>query len=112
LTLLEPPAVAGAGVDVLAELVVSAGALAAVDEELDEELPQPASAKSATASASIEIVAFERFIVRPTAGSLTSDPPFVGVVGSYDTARRRSFPTCGGRRASRSPSSIRCVREA
>jgi hypothetical protein len=96
LTLLEPPA-AGAGVDVLAELVVgvvSAGVLvlAAVEEELDEELPQPASASSATKSASIEMIAFERFVVRPTAGSLTSDPPLVGVVGSYDTARRRSFP--------------------
>jgi hypothetical protein len=97
-TLLEPPDAAGAGVDVLAELVVgvvSAGVdvLAAVEEELDEELPQPASASSATSSASIEMVAFERLVVvRPAAGSLTSDPPLVGVVGSYDTARRRSFP--------------------
>jgi hypothetical protein len=96
-TLLEPPDVAGAGVDVLAELVVgvvSAGVLvlAAVEEELDEELPQPASASSATSNASIEMVAFERLVVRPAAGSLTSDPPLVGVVGSYDTARRRSFP--------------------
>ena len=88
LTLLEPPEAAGAGaaVDVLAELVdgvVSAGVLvlAAVEEELDEELPQPASASSATSSASIEMVAFERLVVRPTAGSLTSDPPLVGVVG-------------------------------
>jgi hypothetical protein len=85
-TLLEPPDVAGAGVEVLAELVVgvvSAGVLvlAAVEEELDEELPQPASASSATRSASIEMVAFERLVVRPAAGSLTSDPPLVGVVG-------------------------------
>ena len=86
LTLLEPPAAAGAGVDVLAELVVgvvSAGVLvlAAVEEELDEELPQPASASSATTSASIEIENIERFVVRPTAWNLTSDPPLVGVVG-------------------------------
>jgi hypothetical protein len=86
-TLLEPPEAAGAGVDVLAELVVgvvSAGVLvlAAVEEELDEELPQPASASSATASASTEMIAFERFVVRPAAaGSLTADPPLVGVVG-------------------------------
>jgi hypothetical protein len=85
-TLLEPPDAAGAGVEVLAELVVgvvSAGVLvlAAVEEELDEELPQPASATSAAASASTEMIAFERFVVRPIAGSLTSDPPLVGVVG-------------------------------
>lgn len=107
-TLLEPPDVAGAGVDVLAELVVSAGVLvlAAVEEELEDELPQPASASSATKSASIEMVAFERLVVRPAAGSLTSDPPLVGVVGSYDTARHRSFPACCGRGRHRA-SSIR-----
>ncbi len=111
-TLLEPPDVAGAGVDVLAELVVgvvSAGVdvLAAVEEELDEELPQPASASSATSSASIEMVALERLVVRPAAGSLTSDPPLVGVVGSYDTARRRSFPADGAAGGRHRASSIR-----
>jgi hypothetical protein len=88
-TLLEPPDAAGAGaaVDVLAELEllddVSAGVLvlAAVEEELDEELPQPASASSAAASASTGMIAFERLVVRPTAGSLTSVPPLIGVVG-------------------------------
>ena len=60
---------AGAGVEDVAELVVGAaaevvvGACAAVlaEEELDEELPHPASASRAAASASEEIKRTERF---------------------------------------------------
>ncbi len=61
-TLLLPElSVAGAGVDVLAELVVGASAaVLAEEEELDEELPQPASTNSAAGSASSENRAFER----------------------------------------------------
>jgi hypothetical protein len=63
LTLLPAPelSVAGAGVDVLAELVVGASAaVLAEEEELDEELPQPASTISAAGIASSENRAFER----------------------------------------------------
>jgi nitroreductase len=100
LTELEPPdALAGAGVELVAELVVGAaaelvvGASAAVlEEELDEELPQPASVTSEATSASVETENTERFVARPAAWNLTSDPPLVGVVGCYDTAQSRSFP--------------------
>jgi hypothetical protein len=68
LSFFDPPA--GAGVAEVAELVVGAaaelvvGACAAVlaEEELDEELPQPASASRADASASEEIENTERFV--------------------------------------------------
>jgi hypothetical protein len=107
LTVLDPPdALAGAGVAAVAELVVGAaaelvvGASAAVlEEELDEELPQPANVTSDAASASVEIENTERFVARPAAWNLTADPPLVGVVGCYDTAQCRSFPVAvaGGR---------------
>ena len=70
LTLDEPPEadpLAGAGVEavvgVVVELVVGACAAVLAEElELDEELPQPASASSTAASAGIEIQSTERFV--------------------------------------------------
>jgi hypothetical protein len=63
-TLLLPPpelSLAGAGVEVLAELVVGvSAAVLAVEEELDDELPQPANASSAAGTANSENRAFER----------------------------------------------------
>jgi hypothetical protein len=62
-TLLLPPSelsVEGAGVEVLAELVVGVSAAVLAEEELDDELPQPASTSSAAGSASSENRAFER----------------------------------------------------
>lgn len=68
LTFSDPPA--GVGVEeaaelvvgVAAELVVGASAAVLAEEELDEELPQPASASRAAASASAESENTERFL--------------------------------------------------
>jgi hypothetical protein len=97
LTFDEPPeVVAGAGVDVGvdvdAELVVGVSAAVLADElELDE-LPQPASAIRAAASTGVAIENTVRLRAEPAAWILTVRSSIVGVVGSYDTARCRSFP--------------------
>lgn len=64
-----------------AELVVGASAAVLAEEELDDELPQPASASRAAASTSAEIENTGRFVTWPAAWNLTSNPPLVGVVG-------------------------------
>lgn len=48
--------------DVVGVLVVGAAAAVLAEEELDEELPHPASANNAAASASAEIENTERFV--------------------------------------------------
>lgn len=55
-------AVAELVVGAAAELVVGAAAAVLAEEELDEELPQPARASRAAASASAEIESTERFV--------------------------------------------------
>jgi nitroreductase len=79
-TLLLAPSevvVVGAGVEVLAELVVGvSAAVLAEEEELDEELPQPASTSSAAGSASSENRAFERIkILHWSGSSVITTPP-------------------------------------
>lgn len=101
LTFEEPPeVVAGADVDVAAELVVGASAAVLAEElELDE-LPHPASAIRAAASTGVAIEKTVRLRAEPAAWNLTVRSSIVGVVGSYDTARCRSFPVAeatGGR---------------
>jgi nitroreductase len=92
LTLEDPPElVLGAGVVDAAELVLGGAAAVLAEDELElEELPHPASASSAAVSDSVATENTERFVA--WAAGLMSDPPLVGVVGCYDTARYRSFP--------------------